>query len=46
MEETRPGLFADAVLGRFPGLPVEDDERLEQSSVMLRFVGRLFDIRS
>ena len=44
-EETRPGLFADAVLDRFPMLPVEDEERLEEPSVMLRFVGRLLDIR-
>jgi uncharacterized protein YbbK (DUF523 family) len=45
MEETRPGLFAAEVLDRFPGLPVEDDERLAEPSVMLRFAGRLFDIR-
>jgi uncharacterized protein YbbK (DUF523 family) len=44
-EEMRAGLFAAAVLDRFPGLPVEDEERLEEPSVMLRFVGRLLDIR-
>jgi uncharacterized protein YbbK (DUF523 family) len=44
-EETRPGLFAAEVLVRLPGLPVEDDERLAEPSVMLRFVGRLFGIR-
>jgi uncharacterized protein YbbK (DUF523 family) len=46
MEETRPGLFADAVLDRFPMLPVEDEERLEEPSVMFRFVGRLLDVRA
>lgn len=45
MEETQPGLFAAEVLVRFPGLPVEDEERLKQPAVMLRFVGRLFDTR-
>ena len=45
MEETRPGLFAAEILVRFPGLPVEDEERLEVPSVMLQFVARLFDIR-
>jgi uncharacterized protein YbbK (DUF523 family) len=45
LEETRAGLFAAAVLDRFPMLPVEDEERLEEPSVMLQFVGRLFDIR-
>jgi uncharacterized protein YbbK (DUF523 family) len=46
MEETRPGLFAAEILNRFPGLPVEDDERLADPSVVLRFVSRLFDIRT
>jgi len=45
LEETRAGLFAAAVLDRFPMLPVEDEERLEEPSVMLRFVGRLFDMQ-
>jgi uncharacterized protein YbbK (DUF523 family) len=44
-EEMRPGLFAAEILGRFPGLPVEDDERLAEPSVVLQFVGRLFDSR-
>ena len=46
MERRHPGLFADAVLDRFPMLPVEDEERLEEPSVMLRFVGRLVDVRT
>ena len=46
VEETRPGLFAAEILSSFPGLPVEDEERLEEPSVMLRFVGRLFDVRT
>ena len=45
-EAMRAGLFAAAVLDRFPGLPVEDEERLEEPSVMLRFVGRFFDVRA
>lgn len=45
MEETRPGLFGAEILSRFPGLPVVDDERLEEPTVMLRFVGRLFVVR-
>lgn len=45
MEETRPGLFAGAALDRFPMLPVEDEERLKEPSVMLRFMGRLLDLR-
>ena len=44
-EETRPGLFAAEILGRFPGLPVEDEERLEEPLVTLRFMGRLFGSR-
>jgi uncharacterized protein YbbK (DUF523 family) len=44
-EEMRPGLFADAVLGQYPLLPVEDEKRLAEPSEMLRFMGRLFDIR-
>ena len=45
MEETRAGLFARAVLDRFPMLPVEDEERLAEPSVMFRFAGRLLDVR-
>ena len=45
MEETRPGLFAAEVLAHLPGLPVEDEEHLKEPSVMLRFVGRLSDVR-
>jgi uncharacterized protein YbbK (DUF523 family) len=44
-EETRPGLFASDILRRFPGLPVEDEERLAGPSVLLRFVGRPLDVR-
>jgi uncharacterized protein YbbK (DUF523 family) len=44
-EEIRPGLFADAVLGQYPLLPVEDEERLAEPTEMLRFMGRLFDVR-
>jgi uncharacterized protein YbbK (DUF523 family) len=44
MEETRPGLFGAEILERFPGLPVEDEKRLEEPSVMLRFLGRLVDV--
>ena len=46
MEKMHLGLFADAVLDRFPMLPVEDEERLEEPSVMFRFVGRLLDVRA
>jgi uncharacterized protein YbbK (DUF523 family) len=45
LEEMRPGLFAEAVLDQFPMLPVEDEERLAEPSEMLRFMGRLFDVR-
>jgi len=45
-EAMRAGLFAAAVLDRFPGLPVEDEERLEEPPVMLRFVGRFSDVRA
>ena len=44
--ETRPGLFAAEAISRFPGLPIEDEERLKESSVRLRFVGRLRRIRT
>jgi uncharacterized protein YbbK (DUF523 family) len=46
IEETRPGLFAAEAISRFPGLPIEDEERLKESSVRLRFVGRLRRIRT
>jgi uncharacterized protein YbbK (DUF523 family) len=46
MDETRSGLFAAEAISRFPGLPIEDEERLEESSVRLRFVGRLRRIRT
>lgn len=39
--ETRPGVFAAEVLACFPGLPVEDEERLEEPSAGRRFVGLL-----
>ncbi len=41
VDESRPGLFAAEVLVRFPGLPVEDEERLKEPSATIRFVGLL-----
>ena len=37
------GLFAAALIRRFPGLPVEDEDRLAQPSVRDEFVRRVFD---
>jgi len=35
------GLFAAAVLRRFPGAAIEDDERLGDATVRRRFLGKL-----
>ncbi len=37
-----PGLFSDALMRRFPALPVEDDERLHDAAVREHFLARLF----
>jgi uncharacterized protein YbbK (DUF523 family) len=36
-----PGLFAGAVIGRFPFLPVEDEERLRDPAARERFLARV-----
>lgn len=38
---TRPGLFAEAVKGRFPSLPVEDEEALRDPVVRRKFLARI-----
>jgi uncharacterized protein YbbK (DUF523 family) len=37
------GLFAEALIGAFPDLPVEDDERLRDPGVRQDFIRRVFD---
>ncbi len=37
----RPGLFAEAVMRRFPSLPVEDEERLRDPVIKEQFSARI-----
>lgn len=37
-----PGMFAEAVKARFPGIPVEDEERLVIPAVREEFLARIF----
>jgi uncharacterized protein YbbK (DUF523 family) len=37
------GLFADALMRRFPDLPVEDEGRLADPRIREQFIGRVFD---
>jgi uncharacterized protein YbbK (DUF523 family) len=37
----RAGLFAEAVIGRFPLLPVEDEEKLRDPGIKERFIARI-----
>jgi len=37
----RAGLFAKAVMDRFPALPVEDEERLRDPAIRQRFIDRI-----
>jgi uncharacterized protein YbbK (DUF523 family) len=39
---TAPGVFADALISRFPDLPVEEESRLADAAVRDRFVERVF----
>jgi uncharacterized protein YbbK (DUF523 family) len=41
VERTGRGLFADALLTRFPELPVEEEGRLSDSAVRERFIARV-----
>jgi uncharacterized protein YbbK (DUF523 family) len=41
--EQGAGLFAEALMRRFPGLPVEDEGRLTQPDVREAFVRRVFE---
>ena len=38
---TRAGLFAEAIMNRFPSLPVEDEERLRGSGAREQFLARI-----
>jgi uncharacterized protein YbbK (DUF523 family) len=40
--ETGRGLFADALMRRFPSLPVEDERRLADPGIRERFLARVF----
>jgi uncharacterized protein YbbK (DUF523 family) len=40
--ETGRGLFADALMRRFPSLPVEDEGRLGDPGIRERFLARVF----
>lgn len=41
----RAGLFAEAVMGRFPHMPVEDEEGLQDPGIRENFIERLFVYR-
>src|SRR5262245_45191823 len=42
MERSGRGLFASALLARFPSLPVEEEGRLADQKVLEEFIGRVF----
>ena len=42
LNETGRGLFADALMRRFPSLPVEDEGRLADPGIRERFLARVF----
>lgn len=39
---TRAGLFAETVMGRFPRMPIEDEEGLQDPALRENFIERLF----
>ena len=41
--ETGPGLFAQAVIEYFPGLPVADEQQLSQAASRQQFIRQLLD---
>ena len=41
-----PGLFARALLAAFPGLPIEDEQRLQDHLVRAAFLRRVLDYRA
>ena len=40
------GLFAAAIIGHFPGLPVEEEERLQEQAIRDNFIKRVFEYRN
>ena len=45
LQKTGRGLFAEALLARFPNLPVEEEDRLRDQQVRENFIERIFAYR-